>query len=87
MASSGMESESAPAIIARLRRIEGQLRGLQNMISEGRPCAEVTIQLAAAKAALGKAGAQYVANHLAECAIGGSTKDLAGAVDMLVKFA
>jgi DNA-binding FrmR family transcriptional regulator len=54
-------------MLARLRRIEGQIRGLQRMIEEGRGCAEFIQQLSAAKRALDQVGLMIVANRMAEC--------------------
>lgn len=54
-------------IIARLRRAEGQLRGIQSMIAEGRDCADVITQFAAASRALEQAGFKFFATTLAEC--------------------
>jgi DNA-binding FrmR family transcriptional regulator len=61
------DSEAALAVVTRLRKIEGQIRGIQHMIAEGRPCEEVVRQIAAAKAALGKAGTHFIALHLSQC--------------------
>jgi CsoR family transcriptional regulator, copper-sensing transcriptional repressor len=54
-------------LVNRLRRIEGQVRGLQRMIEEGRDCAEVVIQLAAVQAALDRAGHHLVSSSLRAC--------------------
>ncbi len=43
-------------VINSLRRVEGQLRGIEKMIDDGRPCDEVLAQLAAAHAAVGRIG-------------------------------
>ncbi len=43
-----VSQETAEALVARLRRVEGQVRGLQRMLEEGQDCAEVAQQLAAA---------------------------------------
>jgi DNA-binding FrmR family transcriptional regulator len=52
----------------RLRRIEGQIRGLQRMLDEGAECREVVTQLSAAKAALERVGFRLVASGLRYCA-------------------
>ena len=54
-------------VIHRLRRIEGQVRGLQRMVEEGRDCAEVVTQVAAARAALDRLGHRIVALNLRTC--------------------
>ena len=53
--------------INRLRRIEGQLRGIQRMIEEERDCQEIFVQLAAASTALRRAAVSYFAGRLGEC--------------------
>jgi DNA-binding FrmR family transcriptional regulator len=54
-------------ILARLKRIEGQVRGLQKMLAEGRDCQEFIQQLSAVRRALDRAGLLVVARRLAEC--------------------
>ncbi len=51
----------------RLRRIEGQVRGVQRMLEEGRPCSEVLVQLAAMREALNKVGVTMIAAHMESC--------------------
>ena len=48
-------------LVLRLRRVEGQLRGIQSMIEEGADCEKVTQQLSAARRALDKAFFQVLA--------------------------
>lgn len=52
----------------RLARLEGQIRGLQRMLDEGKDCREIVTQLAAAKAALDRVGYRLVAAGLRYCA-------------------
>lgn len=54
----------------RLRRLEGQIRGVQRMIDEGKDCEDVVTQLAAAKAALDRVGYRLVAAGMRCCADG-----------------
>lgn len=51
----------------RLRRIEGQVRGIHRMIDEGRPCVDVVTQLLAARAALDRVAEQVITSHVDEC--------------------
>jgi DNA-binding FrmR family transcriptional regulator len=51
----------------RLRRVEGQVRGVQQMLAEGRDCREVVTQIAAANKALEQAGFVLVAAGLTWC--------------------
>ncbi len=54
-------------VLLRLKRIEGQLRGLQRMVEEGTPCQDVLTQVAAATAALKRAGMVIIQTYLEEC--------------------
>ena len=57
-------------VIKRLRRAEGQIRGVIGMLEEGRDCADVVTQLAAVSRALDRAGFKIVATGLRECLTG-----------------
>ena len=63
-----LSAETQKSILARLRRAEGQVRGVQAMIEDGRPCSDVVTQFAAAIRALEQAGFKYFSATLAECA-------------------
>jgi len=54
-------------LLRRLRRIEGQVRGLQRMIDEGRDCEAILTQWSAVSMALKQAAAHLVADHLVDC--------------------
>ena len=62
-----LTGESKTAAVKRLRRVEGQVRGVAEMIDSERYCIDVLTQLAAAQAALRAVGRQVVENHLATC--------------------
>jgi DNA-binding FrmR family transcriptional regulator len=64
-----LQDELRQDVLTRLRRAEGQVRGVQAMIEDGRDCAAVVTQFAAAIRALEQAGYKYFAATLAECAI------------------
>ncbi|HEX2251140.1 MAG TPA: metal-sensitive transcriptional regulator [Gemmatimonadales bacterium] len=55
------------SIGTRLRRIEGQVRGLQKMIDEERYCADVLMQLSSVQEALRGVGRELLHNHLKHC--------------------
>ena len=61
-----MEREKKDVLL-RLRRIEGQLRGLQRMVEEGVPCVDILTQVAAVTAAIKKAGMVVVKTYMEEC--------------------
>ncbi|MGA1053260.1 MAG: metal-sensitive transcriptional regulator [Ilumatobacteraceae bacterium] len=50
--------------VTRLRRIEGQVRGLQRLIDEGAECREIVTQLSAARSALDRVGFRLMASAL-----------------------
>jgi DNA-binding FrmR family transcriptional regulator len=56
-------------VIKRLRRAQGQVGGVIKMIEEGRDCADVVTQLAAASRALDRAGFKIIAAGLKQCAL------------------
>ena len=56
------------ANLRRLRRIEGQIRGLQKMVEDDRYCPDIITQIASAQEALRGVGRQLLRNHLKHCA-------------------
>lgn len=56
------------ANLTRLRRIEGQVRGLQRMVESERYCADILIQVSAVNEALRKVARGLLTNHLHHCA-------------------
>jgi CsoR family transcriptional regulator, copper-sensing transcriptional repressor len=67
MATLRLEPEVETGIQMRLRRIEGQIAGLQRMLSQGRDCAEIAQQVAAARAALDRVAVDLLAAGLEQC--------------------
>ena len=59
------------AAIKRLKRIEGQIRGIIKMVGDDKSCEDVLIQIGSAKAALHKAGQVILENHLSHCLLDG----------------
>lgn len=56
-------------VLDRLRRVQGQIGGVVRMIEEGRDCADVVTQLAAASRALDRAGFKIIATGMRQCMI------------------
>ena len=54
--------------LVRLRRLEGQVRGIQRMIEEDRYCADVLTQISSVQEALRAVGRELMRNHLKHCA-------------------
>lgn len=63
-----VEDEKKP-IITRLKRIEGQVRGIQKMIEEDRYCVDVIIQINAINAALKQVGFHLLEDHANHCVL------------------
>ena len=64
----GVDSDIKEANRHRLRRIEGQVRGLQKMVEEDRYCPDVIIQIASVQEALRAVARNLMRNHLHHCA-------------------
>jgi len=64
----GVDAAIKTANLKRLRRIEGQVRGLQKMIAEDRYCADVMTQIGSVHEALRAVGRGLMRNHLRHCA-------------------
>ena len=62
-----IEGDTVGEVVRRLRRAEGQIRGVIAMLEEGRDCVDVVTQLAAASRALDRAGFKIVASGLQQC--------------------
>lgn len=54
-------------LLKRLRRIEGQVRGIQRMLLDGRECRDVITQISAASSALDQAGFRLIASQFTYC--------------------
>ena len=86
-------SKDKKAIQTRLRRIEGQVRGIEKMVDEDRYCIDVLTQVNAVRAALESVALQLLADHTEHCvteairAGSGAAKvrELNGAVERLVR--
>lgn len=55
------------AVIRRLRRIEGQIKGIQKMVEEEKFCGDILTQVSAARAALNSAGGLILENYIKVC--------------------
>ena len=66
----GVDPEVKSRNLTRLRRIEGQIRGLQKMVDEDRYCADILTQISSVQEALRGVGRELMRNHLKHCATG-----------------
>jgi DNA-binding FrmR family transcriptional regulator len=65
-------SASRDQLLNRLRRIEGQVRGVERMVEEDRYCIDIVTQISAVQAALDKVALGLLDDHAAHCIIGGA---------------
>jgi DNA-binding FrmR family transcriptional regulator len=64
-------SASKDQLLARLRRIEGQVRGIERMVDDDRYCIDVLTQISAIQAALDKVAIGLLDGHARHCMVGG----------------
>ena len=64
----GVDPGIKVANLKRLRRIEGQVRGLEKMVGDDRYCADILVQLSSVQEALRAVGRELMRNHLRHCA-------------------
>ena len=84
-----VDPEIKSANLARLRRIEGQIRGIHEMVEQDRYCADVLRQLSAVQQALRAVGRELIRNHVQHCAtqaIRAGGQDAAAMYDELVEL-
>ena len=63
----GVDADGKERNVKRLRRIEGQVRGLQRMVEEERYCIDVVTQLSAVRAALRRVEEEVLQDHIGHC--------------------
>ncbi|HTV01607.1 MAG TPA: metal-sensitive transcriptional regulator [Luteitalea sp.] len=64
----GLDATHKAKTLTRLRRIEGQIRGVQKMVEEERYCADVLTQISSVQEALRAVGRELMRSHLKHCA-------------------
>ena len=91
MAEAPAYAPSKEQLLNRLRRVEGQVRGVARMVEEERYCVDVLTQISAIQRALDRVALGLVSDHTRECVIGASgekqeerTEELLEALDRLV---
>jgi DNA-binding FrmR family transcriptional regulator len=80
-------------LLTRLKRIEGQVRGVQGMVEDDRYCIDVLTQISAIQAALDRVALGLLDDHAHHCVVGGAaggtpeqrTDELMGAVGRLLR--
>jgi DNA-binding FrmR family transcriptional regulator len=67
MSESGHKHKQTKAIINRLSRIEGHVRSIKTMVEEERDCADILVQIAAVRSAVGQVGRVVLEDHVESC--------------------
>jgi len=88
------ENMDTEAIVKRLRRIEGQIKGIIKMVENDKPCEDILVQIGATKAALHKTGQVLLEGHMQTCVLEGfksgkndeALKKLAAAVEQFSRI-
>ncbi|WP_163654001.1 metal-sensing transcriptional repressor [Listeria sp. PSOL-1] len=62
-------------LLNRLKRVEGQIRGIQQMVEEDRYCTDILVQISAANSALKKVGLGVLEHHTKHCAVKASAEN------------
>ena len=78
------DNESKKKIIQRLKRIEGQIRGIQKMIEDEKYCIDVLTQVSAARAALDRVGMNIFEEHSHSCLLRAIEDGQVDAIDELM---
>ncbi len=86
-----LKTNENEAIIKRLRRIEGQVKGIQKMVEEGKCCGDILIQISAVRSAMNSVGGLILENHMKDCLksyLDGNAEDetLDDLVDTMIKY-
>jgi DNA-binding FrmR family transcriptional regulator len=69
--------QEVQSLLARLRRIEGQIRGIQRMLEEDRVCEDIVTQLMAARSSLDQVGVRLLDHHVERCLCSDETPEQA----------
>lgn len=77
--------EERKRILNRLKRLEGQIRGLQTMVESGKDCEAILTQIMAAKSALNQVGLHIVGYSMKTCLVEESVTDRDELIDEAIK--
>jgi DNA-binding FrmR family transcriptional regulator len=77
------------SLIVRLRRIEGQIKGIQRMVEEDKFCGDILIQISASRSALNNVGGLILENYMKHCLLevpGDKEQDLDKLIEIMLKY-
>lgn len=77
--------EERRRIVNRLKRLEGQIRGLQTMVESGKDCEAVLTQIMAAKSALNQVGLHIIGHSMKNCLVDDKIKNRDELIDEAIK--
>ena len=81
-----IQSDQQDALVKRLKRIEGQVRGLQKMIEDERYCIDILTQLSATTAALESVGLRVLEDHVRHCVRSGGDEKVDEVMAVVARF-
>lgn len=88
----GIDKEEYVAnVLSRLKKIEGQVKGIQRMVEEDKCCGDIMIQISAVRSAINKVGGIMIDGYIKECLItsmrnNDSDEKLDELIDTIVKY-
>ena len=68
------KANSRKKLTTRLKRIAGQVAGIQRMVDEERSCVDILTQIAAVRSALDSVGVELLTEHVSSCVVGHGTE-------------
>ncbi|TJX65666.1 metal-sensitive transcriptional regulator [Soehngenia saccharolytica] len=77
------------AVILRLKKVEGQIKGIQKMVEDGKYCGDILIQISAARSALNNVSGIILENYLKNCLNqdqSTSPEEIAKLIDVMLKY-
>jgi DNA-binding FrmR family transcriptional regulator len=84
-----MDPETKRGALARLRRIEGQIQGVQRMVGEDKYCVDILLQISAVQGALEQVSKMLLARHIESCVLdsvkAGTRKERARKIEELIQ--
>lgn len=86
----GVDESTRKAVLNRLKRIEGQIRGLQKMVGNDRVCGDILTQVSAVNSALSRVSEMIIKGYARKCVIeaneAGKTEELDNLIENIIKL-
>ncbi len=85
-----MDDSTRKAVLNRLKRIEGQIRGLQKMVENDRVCGDILTQVSAVNSALSRVSEMIIKGYARKCVVeaneAGKTEELDNLIENIIKL-